>query len=67
MCGVARDKETGSFFDWHGKVKGLVIGYPDAIFKKFRSVSISDAFVERMKVQVACNLENNFRARTSRT
>ena len=49
--GVARGKEEGTFFDWHGKVKDLVIGYPGAIYKKFRSSSLADAFVQRMKKQ----------------
>lgn len=49
--GVARGKEVGSFEDWHKKVKTLVIGFSGAIFKKFRSRAVAEAFVQRMRLQ----------------
>ena len=51
--GVARGKHDkhGTYQDWDGKVKDLVIGVPNAIFKKFRSRRQAGSFVERMRAR----------------
>ena len=45
--GVARGKHDvhGTYQDWDGKVKDLVIGVPGAIYKKFRSKRQTGSFV----------------------
>ena len=50
--GIARGKNGDCVKrHWHSEVKPMVIGWPGAIYKKFRSEAAAKGFVERMKAK----------------